>query len=61
MSQMHQTPPTRSLGCALIVGDSTITALDAKVGEFGLVDVGLLVESDGDLVDDPVPTALLDR
>ena len=27
MSQMHHTPPTRSLGCALIVGDSTITPL----------------------------------
>ena len=36
-------------------------ALDAKVGEFGLVDVSPLIESDGDLVDDPVPTALLDR
>ena len=33
-------------------------ALDAEVGELGLVDVGLLVEGDGDLVDDPVPPAL---
>ena len=61
MSQMHQTPPTRSLGCALIVGGLDDHALDAEVGELGLVDVGLLVEGDGDLVDDPVPTALLDR
>ena len=36
-------------------------ALDAEVGELGLVDVGLLVEGDGDLVDDPVPAAFLDR
>ena len=61
MSQMHHTPPTSSLGWALIVGELDDHALDAEVGELGLVDVGLLVEGDGDLVDDPVPAALLDR
>ena len=61
MSQMHQTPPTRSFGWALIVGGLDDHALDAEVGELGLVDVGLLVEGDGDLVDDPVPAALVDR
>ena len=35
--------------------------LDAEVGELGLVDVVLLVEGDGDLVDDPVAPALADR
>ena len=35
--------------------------LDAEVGELGLVDVVLVVESDGDLVDDLVATALADR
>jgi hypothetical protein len=35
-------------------------APDTEVGELGLVDVGFLVEGDGDLVDDPVPAALLD-
>ena len=36
-------------------------ALDAEVGELGLVDVGLLVECGRDLVDDPVPPTLADR
>ena len=58
MSQMHQTPPTSSFGWALIVGGLDDHALDAEVGELGLVDVVLLVERDGDLVDDPVPPAL---
>ena len=35
-------------------------APDAEVGELGLVDVGPLVEGDGDLVDDPVSAAFLD-
>ena len=61
MSQMHHTPPTSSFGWALMVGELDDHALDAEVGELGLVDVGLLVEGDGDLVDDPVATALLDR
>ena len=60
MSQMHHTPPTSSLGWALIVGGLDDHLLDAEVGELGLVDVVLVVEGDGDLVDDPVPAALLD-
>ena len=36
-------------------------ALDAEVGELGLVDVVLVVEGDGDLVDDLVAPALADR
>ena len=36
-------------------------SLDAEVGELGLVPVVLVVERDGDLVDDLVATALADR
>ena len=35
-------------------------ALDAEVGELGLVDLILLVERGGDLVDDSVPPAFAD-
>ena len=61
MSQMHQTPPTSSFGWAVIVAGSTTTLLDTEVGELGLVDVVLVVERDGDLVDDLVAPALADR
>ena len=45
----------------MIVGGLDEHALDAEVGELGLVDVGLVVERGRDLVDDPVPPALADR
>lgn len=50
MSQMHQTPPTRSWGsfdCDVVNDD----ALDLEVFELCLVNVILFVERDRDFVD----------
>ena len=53
-------PAHQQLGVGLDDRRVDDDALDAEVGELGLVDVGLLVECDRDLVDDPVAPAFLD-
>ena len=58
---MHQMPPTSSFSNFLTIAAGDLDALDAEVGEQGLVDVPLLVERDRHLVDDLEAAPLPDR